>query len=1026
MKNSNTQYITLDLNFTEMKAVKFKQYNKGSQSIILTITENGQPLPLDSASMKCYFKMITPESVHKFNDENVFINEDGTVTVNIKESYCLTAGTARAELNIVDTAEETQICTMNFNIIIEGSVYDNHVIEDCDDFSALTKVLTENEHRKENLILLDKDLRAADDIRMENENIRIANENTRIANEETRISNENNRIGSENDRENAEQKREDDFSVAITNAGAATQNAITAADTADAATQNANTAAGRADTATQTANTAIEEMRALMANDNILHVNQLGAAGGVATLDEEGFLSASQIPDRTIEYYYGSLDKETQTFTTMDGEVLIGKINKCYVDTHTNIPYTWTGTEFIATGSNLALGTTSATAFPGDRGVSLEQRVTGIEEYHNEIPASDIRFSNSNTSLSGANVQAAIEDLTATATPLRNGLLSAEDKKRIDSYANITEIPITLSASSWTGTEAPYAQTVAVAELQNYNNCSVELHPDADSEQENALLDSGIEVVSYSETSGLTFSAASKPSVDIPILLCAGASMNVVNVPSYIGETPVTGIKGSAEASFRQGQVTLTPEHLGALPADGDSQNNTVTFPAAEAQNSWTDVADLASGEKHRALFHKLSTMMKNVKYLYGLLGTTNIASIGNGTVTGALSKLNTDLSGKISTTASCNKNWNWSGKSGQPTWLWGGEQATDMYLYNPSNFRVSYATNASSADSAGKAKHAENAALLNNYSGSTAPTANTYVLRDGSGYSHFGYINSNTSNNENPSVSQVIVTNGSDNYYRKASLSHLKAQMGLNNVNNTADSSKSVNYAASAGSASSATNASYANSAGSASSATNANYATNAGAAYGVISTSSSENSKVAMSGTNAFRPYTRTGAALDGVVNLGTVGHRWRQLYVSSSSISTSDQNSKNTIKPLTEKHLKFFMLLQPVSFKFDDGTSGRTHVGFISQDVEAAMETCGLTDLDFAGFCKDVKVTLRVEQDEEGNRIEIEEPVLDADGNPQYIYSLRYEEFIALNTLAAQKLWEKVNKLEKKISQLFPMKY
>ncbi|MCI9137898.1 MAG: hypothetical protein HFH48_10135, partial [Lachnospiraceae bacterium] len=218
------------------------------------------------------------------------------------------------------------------------------------------------------------------------------------------------------------------------------------------------------------------------------------------------------------------------------------------------------------------------------------------------------------------------------------------DKKRIDSYANITEIPITLSASSWTGTEAPYTQTVAVSELQSYNSCSVEIHPDAASEQENALLESEINITAYSETSGLSFSAASKPSVDIPILLCAGASMNVVNVPNYIGETPVTGIKGSAEASFRQGQVNLTPEHLGALPADGDSQNNTVTFPTAETQNSWTDVADLASGEKHNSLFHKLSTMMKNVRYLYGLLGTANITSIGNGTVTGALSKLNTDL----------------------------------------------------------------------------------------------------------------------------------------------------------------------------------------------------------------------------------------------------------------------------------------------------------------------------------------------------------------------------------------------
>lgn len=41
-----------------------------------------------------------------------------------------------------------------------------------------------------------------------------------------------------------------------------------------------------------------------------------------------------------------------------------------------------------------------------------------------------------------------------------------------------------------------------------------------------------------------------------------------------------------------------------------------------------------------------------------------------------------------------------WDGsKGGQPTWLWGGENGTDMYVYNPSNFKVSYANNAGSAD---------------------------------------------------------------------------------------------------------------------------------------------------------------------------------------------------------------------------------------------------------------------------------------------------------------------------------------
>lgn len=37
--------------------------------------------------------------------------------------------------------------------------------------------------------------------------------------------------------------------------------------------------------------------------------------------------------------------------------------------------------------------------------------------------------------------------------------------------------------------------------------------------------------------------------------------------------------------------------------------------------------------------------------------------------------------------------NFYWSGQAGQPTWLWGGSDGTNMYVYNPSNFSVNYAT---------------------------------------------------------------------------------------------------------------------------------------------------------------------------------------------------------------------------------------------------------------------------------------------------------------------------------------------
>lgn len=159
-----------------------------------------------------------------------------------------------------------------------------------------------------------------------------------------------------------------------------------------------------------------------------------------------------------------------------------------------------------------------------------------------------------------------------------------------------------------------------------------------------------------------------------------------------------------------------------------------------------------------------------------------------------------------------------------------------------------------------------------------------------------------------------------------------------------------------------------------------------------------------------------------LDGVCNLGLKDYRWKQVWASTACNTTSDRNLKDNIRPLTDKHVSFFMKLIPVSFTFKNGESGRTHIGFISQDVEEAMKQVGLSDLDFAGFCKDVKCRIHI--DENGN--EIEEPILDENGNKQYSYSLRYEEFIAINTHVLQKtqielseLKETVNKLKKFIN-------
>jgi hypothetical protein len=63
----------------------------------------------------------------------------------------------------------------------------------------------------------------------------------------------------------------------------------------------------------------------------------------------------------------------------------------------------------------------------------------------------------------------------------------------------------------------------------------------------------------------------------------------------------------------------------------------------------------------------------------------------------------------------------------------------------------------------------------------STAPGANAFVRTDGSGYTYTNYINSNTTANENPVVSQIVVTNAGDNFYRKSSVANLATYLQPN-----------------------------------------------------------------------------------------------------------------------------------------------------------------------------------------------------------------------------------------------------
>lgn len=114
-------------------------------------------------------------------------------------------------------------------------------------------------------------------------------------------------------------------------------------------------------------------------------------------------------------------------------------------------------------------------------------------------------------------------------------------------------------------------------------------------------------------------------------------------------------------------------------------------------------------------------------------------------------------------------------------------------------------------------------------------------------------------------------------------------------------------------------------------------------------------------------------------------------KQFYQNGTAISTSDRRKKKTIKDITKKYVDLFRKLRPRTFLFKDGESGRTHTGFIAQEVEEAAIECKIGSKELAFLC------------------------IDEDGG----YGLRYEELIAIQTKVIQDLLDRVEALEDKVN-------
>ena len=122
----------------------------------------------------------------------------------------------------------------------------------------------------------------------------------------------------------------------------------------------------------------------------------------------------------------------------------------------------------------------------------------------------------------------------------------------------------------------------------------------------------------------------------------------------------------------------------------------------------------------------------------------------------------------------------------------------------------------------------------------------------------------------------------------------------------------------------------------------------------------------------------------------NYGQLSGTWRS---SSAIVVSSDLNKKKDIEVLDERYSTFFNHLNPVRFKYKEGTSSRYHTGFIAQEIIESLKESNLNEKELAAICT-------IENPDKSNEL-----------------GIRYEELIALCVKEIQRLSKKVEELEEK---------
>lgn len=165
-------------------------------------------------------------------------------------------------------------------------------------------------------------------------------------------------------------------------------------------------------------------------------IDSKGAPNGLASLNESGIIPSAQLPSYVDDVI------EVDTFSNLPGT---GESGKIYIVQDTNLTYRWSGTAYVEISKSLALGETSSTAYPGDKGKATTDKLNKTSDKvvvgpTTVNPSTDKIVLKYQTHFTSTNSDSEDSHTINAATTSQAGLMSSSDKTKLDGLKDQADI----------------------------------------------------------------------------------------------------------------------------------------------------------------------------------------------------------------------------------------------------------------------------------------------------------------------------------------------------------------------------------------------------------------------------------------------------------------------------------------------------------------------------------------------------------------------------------------------------------